>query len=358
MVKTKKRPYTKGLVYDGEFRGLKDLSLEECKQCWFYEFARERPDYRAGITAWRRQKEVRLFLAQLQELAIFGARFPQMKEWPDVPFLEIGHRKLKSRIPKEAAKLLPWPNSSPDAAELLKLLDDQKGHLIPQGLEQLKNCLAILAFNQEQVNQGIELCGWPIVQLGVSPALVTLSIPWGRSDTELKDSFAVLVKYLRRSLAERFGKDFLPEETRGRNRKDRILEDLKALEGFRKSGQGTRFADQRVFAQKRQLAKAVLRVKEILRNFPRSNPGATADYWLAYKWLRIEDAVRVFGISRSKLYQLINNRRIKSFCLRERNKLKGIRLINFDSVYAFMEGEAAAQEVAAQEAEHDAEQNG
>jgi hypothetical protein len=274
MARTKKRSYTKGLVYEGEFRGLKDLPLEECKQCWFYEFAKELPDYRKGIVAWRRQKDGQetLFLAKLQELTIFGARFPHLKEWPETPFLEIGHRKLKSRIPKAAAKLFPWPMLSMDPVGLIKMLDDQKGQLTPEQLEQVEGCLAILAFNQEQVNQGIELCGWPLVQLGVSPALVTLAIPWGRSDTELKDSFAVLVTYLRRNLAERFGNSFLPRETRGRNRKDRILEDLKALEAFRQSGQGQRFEDQKVFAQRRQLNKAVGRVQEILENFPRSNP--------------------------------------------------------------------------------------
>jgi predicted DNA-binding transcriptional regulator AlpA len=61
------------------------------------------------------------------------------------------------------------------------------------------------------------------------------------------------------------------------------------------------------------------------------------------EWLRIDDAVRIFGISRSKLYQLINERKIRSFSLRERNKLKGIRLINYDSISEFMEGEAVAQ---------------
>jgi hypothetical protein len=196
-----------------------------------------------------------------------------MKEWPDIPYLEIEHRKLNPRVPRAAIKLFPWPIMQPPGpAGLMKMLDDQKGQLDPEQLEQLKSCLAILAFNQQQINKGVELCGWPIVQLGVSPALVTLSIPWSRSDTELKDPFALLVAYLRRSLIERFGNNFSPEETRGRNRKDRILEDLKALDAYRQSERGKRFEDQRVFAQKRQLRKAVLRVKEILKDFPTSNP--------------------------------------------------------------------------------------
>jgi hypothetical protein len=62
------------------------------------------------------------------------------------------------------------------------------------------------------------------------------------------------------------------------------------------------------------------------------------------EWLRIPEATRLFGLSRSKLYALISERRIKSFCLRERNKLKGIRLLNYDSLAAFLENEAKTQE--------------
>ena len=64
------------------------------------------------------------------------------------------------------------------------------------------------------------------------------------------------------------------------------------------------------------------------------------------EWIRVDAAVKLFGISRTKLYQLITDRRIKSFCLRERNKLKGCRLISFDSLSEFLENEAKAQEAA------------
>lgn len=63
------------------------------------------------------------------------------------------------------------------------------------------------------------------------------------------------------------------------------------------------------------------------------------------EWVRIGAAVKLFGLSRSKLYELITGKRIKSFTLRERNKIKGIRLINYDSLCQFLESEAkAAQE--------------
>lgn len=62
------------------------------------------------------------------------------------------------------------------------------------------------------------------------------------------------------------------------------------------------------------------------------------------EWIRIDEAVRRFGLSRSRLYQLIGERRIKSFCLRERNQIKGTRLLSFDSLCEFFEKEAQAEQ--------------
>jgi hypothetical protein len=65
------------------------------------------------------------------------------------------------------------------------------------------------------------------------------------------------------------------------------------------------------------------------------------------EWIRLHTAVKLFGLSRTKLYELIAERKIKSFCLRERNKIKGIRLISFDSLDQFLKNEAKAQQEAA-----------
>jgi hypothetical protein len=56
------------------------------------------------------------------------------------------------------------------------------------------------------------------------------------------------------------------------------------------------------------------------------------------KWLRVPDACRVSGIGRSLLYQHLKAGHIKSVALRERNKVRGIRLVNADSLNAFIEG--------------------
>lgn len=55
------------------------------------------------------------------------------------------------------------------------------------------------------------------------------------------------------------------------------------------------------------------------------------------EWLRVPAACQRFGVSRSWLYERIGSGRIKSTCLRERGKVKGIRLISRDSLAAFIE---------------------
>jgi len=55
------------------------------------------------------------------------------------------------------------------------------------------------------------------------------------------------------------------------------------------------------------------------------------------QWFRIPDAVAVSGIGRSLLYRHISSGRIKSVCLRDRNSVRGIRLVNADSLFDFIE---------------------
>jgi hypothetical protein len=56
------------------------------------------------------------------------------------------------------------------------------------------------------------------------------------------------------------------------------------------------------------------------------------------RWLRIPSAVKYSGISRSRLYKLLAQGRIKSICLKSRNDaLRGVRLIDRESVDLFME---------------------
>jgi len=69
-------------------------------------------------------------------------------------------------------------------------------------------------------------------------------------------------------------------------------------------------------------------------------------------WFRIPDACAVSGIGRSLLYRHLTSGRIKSVCLRDRNNVRGIRLVNADSLFAFIEsfaqsGEQSGAEIAA-----------
>src|ERR1700732_4167094 len=57
------------------------------------------------------------------------------------------------------------------------------------------------------------------------------------------------------------------------------------------------------------------------------------------RWLRIPSAVKYSGLSRSRLYELIAEGSIKSICLKShRDALRGIRLVDRESVDLFMEG--------------------
>lgn len=55
------------------------------------------------------------------------------------------------------------------------------------------------------------------------------------------------------------------------------------------------------------------------------------------RWLRVEEAVRTRGLSRSLLYELIRDGKIKSSALRKPGNIRGIRLISAESLDAYIE---------------------
>lgn len=55
------------------------------------------------------------------------------------------------------------------------------------------------------------------------------------------------------------------------------------------------------------------------------------------EWLRPKDACKRFSISRSWLYERIAARQVKSTCVRRRGAVRGVRLINRDSLSEFIE---------------------
>lgn len=70
---------------------------------------------------------------------------------------------------------------------------------------------------------------------------------------------------------------------------------------------------------------------------------ATGEAHLKPEWLRMPEAVRCFGISRTKLYDLISKGRIRSVSLRERGQIKGTRLLSYDSLHDYLERLAEEQ---------------
>lgn len=56
-------------------------------------------------------------------------------------------------------------------------------------------------------------------------------------------------------------------------------------------------------------------------------------------WLRVPAAARVSGLSRSRIFVEIVKGNIVSRHLKEPGKQRGIRLVNYDSLLAFIEGQ-------------------
>lgn len=88
-------------------------------------------------------------------------------------------------------------------------------------------------------------------------------------------------------------------------------------------------------------------------NAPASNQVGAASHAAIHQvtkpeWLRVPEAVRLFGLCRSSLYELIAAGTIKSTSLRKRGAVRGIRLISFDSLAEYVEqsarGESEGQE--------------
>lgn len=54
------------------------------------------------------------------------------------------------------------------------------------------------------------------------------------------------------------------------------------------------------------------------------------------EWLRINDVPKVFRLSRSLIYELIKEGKLRSVCLRRPGNVSGIRLIAADSIRAYI----------------------
>ena len=55
------------------------------------------------------------------------------------------------------------------------------------------------------------------------------------------------------------------------------------------------------------------------------------------EWIRPNPATKIFGIGRTKLYELMAEGKIKTACLRKRGEARGTRLISYDSLSAYVE---------------------
>lgn len=57
---------------------------------------------------------------------------------------------------------------------------------------------------------------------------------------------------------------------------------------------------------------------------------------LVAEWLRVPSAMRLSGLGRSKIYELIDSGQVRSVSLREPSKQRGARLINRQSLLDYI----------------------
>ncbi len=68
-----------------------------------------------------------------------------------------------------------------------------------------------------------------------------------------------------------------------------------------------------------------------------ATPGPEATLNLKPEWIKVPAAVRLSGIGRRSIYELIKDNRTKSFSNRKRGSQHGSRLISYDSLVDYME---------------------
>ncbi len=79
------------------------------------------------------------------------------------------------------------------------------------------------------------------------------------------------------------------------------------------------------------------------KNHTHPKASAVAQYTTApvqpgKEWLRPSDVRSMFGISRSLLYELIGENKVRSVSLRREGRQKGVRLISVESLRAYIIG--------------------
>ncbi|MDB3939511.1 AlpA family phage regulatory protein [Verrucomicrobiales bacterium] len=72
-----------------------------------------------------------------------------------------------------------------------------------------------------------------------------------------------------------------------------------------------------------------------------------SDHALKPEWIRIPEAVRISGMSRSKIYELMNAGKIRNSSLAEEGQTKGTRLVSYASLMHLIESRATGGEDAA-----------
>lgn len=73
--------------------------------------------------------------------------------------------------------------------------------------------------------------------------------------------------------------------------------------------------------------------------------GTIATVTVKPEWVRAGDVRKIFGISRSHIYELIKDNEVSSTVIRKRGNKTGIRLISYDSIAAWIKKHAEPEAV-------------
>jgi hypothetical protein len=75
-----------------------------------------------------------------------------------------------------------------------------------------------------------------------------------------------------------------------------------------------------------------------------NNAGAALQGELKPEWIRLKEVPRIFGIGRTRIYELIAEKKIKTISMRKRGQRHGARLISYSNLAAYLESLATGGE--------------
>lgn len=95
---------------------------------------------------------------------------------------------------------------------------------------------------------------------------------------------------------------------------------------------------ERIFGLSETYVKGIMKeIASEVETRTRERVKATEEAGPKPEWVRVRTAVKIFDLSESYLEGLIEGNKIKNRLLKERGKIRGIRMISYDSLNSYIE---------------------